>query len=166
MRGRDLLNGMELADPAFVEAADGRAAGKKRSRVRWGVTAACLCLAVLAGWFALGRGDARPDGGGIDGDSAGTLPGAAEIYPAVMVENRLYEWRRGAAIAQTLPQDSVYYGEIRHAGGKTPNGNGEFVSTFDAAGQIYTRPDDPNSVYLVLTTDWMKETVVAFDLVC
>lgn len=46
MRGNELLDKMELIDPAFVEAANA-APGKKtvkRRRVKWIVAAACVCL--------------------------------------------------------------------------------------------------------------------------
>lgn len=46
MRGKELLDKMELIDPAYVEAAEAapvRKAGKVK-HFRWGVVAACLCL--------------------------------------------------------------------------------------------------------------------------
>ena len=46
MRGKELLDKMELIDPAYVEAADAaplRKAGKPR-RVKWIVAAACICV--------------------------------------------------------------------------------------------------------------------------
>lgn len=45
MRGNDLLDKMELVAPAFVEAADVEPIRKKHRWVKWGVMAACLCLA-------------------------------------------------------------------------------------------------------------------------
>ena len=44
MRGIELLDKMELIDPAYVEAADTRPKSKKNVWVKWGVMAACLCL--------------------------------------------------------------------------------------------------------------------------
>jgi hypothetical protein len=95
----------------------------------------------------------------------GTLPGADEIYPTIMVEGNLYEWRKGAAISSELPDDCVYYGELIHVEGETPNNNNEFVSEFSVSGQIYTVPQTDTVVYLCLTTDWLENTVVVFDLV-
>jgi hypothetical protein len=95
----------------------------------------------------------------------GTLPGADEIYPTIMVEGNLYEWRKGAAICSELPDDCVYYGELIHVEGETPNNNNEFVSVFSVSGQIYTVPETDTVVYLCLTTDWLENTVVVFDLV-
>ena len=47
MRGNDLLDKMELIDPAFIEAAD-KLPEKTKHRFRWGMAAACF-LVVLAG---------------------------------------------------------------------------------------------------------------------
>ncbi len=47
MRGDELLNKMELVDPAYLEAADERPDTKKRNWLKYGIAAACLC-AVLA----------------------------------------------------------------------------------------------------------------------
>lgn len=94
-----------------------------------------------------------------------TLPGADEIYPSVQVEGKLYEWRMGAAILDELPEASAYYAGIEHISESTPGGDGEFASTFDAAGDIYTVSEDDSCVYLVLSTDWMENTVVVFDRV-
>lgn len=48
MRGNELLDKMELIDPAYVEAADTVAKRKKNVFIKWGAIAACLCL-VAAG---------------------------------------------------------------------------------------------------------------------
>ena len=46
MRGKELLDKMELVDPAYVEAAEAAPArkGGKLRRFGWGAAAACLCL--------------------------------------------------------------------------------------------------------------------------
>lgn len=46
MRGDDFLDKMELVDPAFVEAADRTPSAHKRSAMRWGVLAACICFVI------------------------------------------------------------------------------------------------------------------------
>ena len=97
--------------------------------------------------------------------SAGTLMGDTEIYPTVMVDGRLYEWRRGAAVCNGLPIDSVYYDEIIHVEGEIPGNDCEFVSTFSVSGKIYTIVENDEFVCLCLTTDWLNEAVVIFDLV-
>ena len=105
-------------------------------------------------------------GCGSGSESGGpTLPGSDEIYPAVMVEGSLYEWRRGAAVLDKLPDSAEYVADIKHSGERTPAENDEFVSVFDAAGEIYAEPDDDALVYLLLSTDWMQEKAVIFDRV-
>ena len=79
--------------------------------------------------------------------SAGTLMGDTEIYPTVMVDGRLYEWRKGRALCNELPNDC------------------EFVSVFSVSGQIYTIVENDEFVCLRLTTDWLNEAAVIFDLV-
>ncbi len=47
MRGQELLDRMELIDPAYVEAANRLPRKKKQTFIRWGALAACLCLALV-----------------------------------------------------------------------------------------------------------------------
>lgn len=47
MRGNELLDKMELMDPAYVEAADQKPK-RRNTWVKWGIMAACFCLAVTA----------------------------------------------------------------------------------------------------------------------
>ena len=54
MRGNELLDKLELIDPAYVEAADTKPKKKKNAWVKWGAMAACLCLAVI-GTLTMGR---------------------------------------------------------------------------------------------------------------
>ena len=89
--------------------------------------------------------------------------GDTDIYPTVMVEGHLFEWRFGRAIGG-LPKESLYYGEIVHVDKKIPTDNCEFVSAFSVSGHIYTVPGNTDSVYLQLTTDWMEKKNVAFDI--
>ncbi len=134
---------------------------KKKSHLvwmKWGAMASCLCLVVgLAIPTILNT--LNPNEG-----AAGTLMGDTEIYPTVMVDGQLYEWRKGAAICNELPNDSMYYGEITHVDGESPTKDCEFVSVFSVSGQIYTVSENGDYVYLCLTTDWLNETVVVFDL--
>lgn len=55
MRGTELLDKMELANAAFVQAADQPPAGKRRGRIRWLAVAACFCFVAVAA-LALWRG--------------------------------------------------------------------------------------------------------------
>ncbi len=92
-----------------------------------------------------------------------TLPGAMEVYPTVMVNDRLYEWHRGKAVNRVPSiEGSVYYGDLIETGGHTPHENGEFAALFSASGQIYTLPDDEDIVYIKISTDWMEGVFVKF----
>ena len=51
MRGNDLLEKIELIDPAFVEEADRQPVKKKVIWIRWTAMAACFCLIVCAAWL-------------------------------------------------------------------------------------------------------------------
>ena len=44
MRGNELLDKMELIDPAYIEAADAAPNKRKSVWAKWGAAAACLCL--------------------------------------------------------------------------------------------------------------------------
>lgn len=46
MRGQELLDHMNLVDPAYVEAADQLPKKKKQTVIKWGALAACLCLTI------------------------------------------------------------------------------------------------------------------------
>lgn len=53
MRGSELLDKMELVDPAYVEAAGATPpAVKRRGWVKWGAVAACLCVLIGTGALA------------------------------------------------------------------------------------------------------------------
>jgi hypothetical protein len=152
----ELLGDIDAGHIQQAHAAPARAKGP--AWVKWGAMAACLCL-VIFGVTMWNKVQTQPD------NSTSTLLGADEIYPTIMVEGNLYEWRKGAAICSELPDDRVYYGELIHVEGETPNHNNEFVSVFSVSGQIYTVPQTDTVVYLCLTTDWLENTVVAFDFV-
>ena len=96
--------------------------------------------------------------------SGGTLYGADQVYPTVMVNGAKYEWHRGDAIQFSgLPDGCEAYGEIVHTEAETPQADGELASLFPVSGTIYTVPADETVVYLRLTTDWMENAVVQFD---
>ena len=122
-------------------------------RNRGAALAGLLCLLVLAGvcsWRAGRR-------------SGPTLPGADQINPTVLVGGVRYEWHRGAAVSPALPEGCVYYGALTHVTETAPARDGEFAAAFSAAGEIYTVPGDPDTVYVVLTTGWMENAAVRFD---
>lgn len=96
----------------------------------------------------------------LGGEIQGLMRGTG-IYPAVMVDGHFYKWR----YLHGRPKDSIYYGEIVHVDGKTPTKDCEFVSAFPVSGQIYIVPGNSERVYVYLTTEWMENQNVVFDLV-
>lgn len=164
MNVKKFSDAMDELDSKYLDEALHFQKRDRKSRwLPWGAMAACLCI-LLASVFAWLPG-ARfwEDEHALT--SGCTLPGASEIYPTVMVEDQLYEWRRGMAIARGLPDDSVLYGAITHVEESTPQHNCEFAATFNVTGEIYLVESTSNSVYLVMTTDWLQDAVVIFDLV-
>lgn len=162
MKEKHILSVLGQVNEDYIEQA-GATIGKSRKiqKLKWGkwaVMAACLCL-VVVGVMTWQNANTQVEYG------MGTLMGDTEIYPTVMVNGQLYEWRKGAAICNSLPNDCVYYGDLTHIEGETPTYDSEFVSAFSVSGQIYTIPQNDDCVYLCLTTDWLNETIVVFDLV-
>ena len=51
MRGNELLNKMELVDPAYLDAAEKSPAPRGRRWVKYGLVAACLCVAMLLSYW-------------------------------------------------------------------------------------------------------------------
>ena len=125
------------------------------------VSAACLCLVI--GLTLVFPKEKEPP---VDEGRLGCglmFPGADEIYPTIMVNGELYEWRFGKAIIEALPVGSVYYGKINHMIGlTTPEYDRDFVSVFSASGRIFVDPNE-DLVYLELTTDWLENTIVIFE---
>ncbi len=140
-------------DESYV--AEARTAVKKKRSfawLEWVPVAACLCLFIVG--FLFWKSMDLQVGGNI-------LMGDSDIYPMVMVDGQLYEWHG----CDELPADCVYYGEIKHVEGKTPANDGEFVSWFSVSGQIYTVSGNSDCVYLCVTTEWLTEATVLFDIV-
>ena len=90
------------------------------------------------------------------------LPGSDIIYPTVMVNGGLYEWRQGNAEIDTLPVGSVYYGKINHSDNSTPKNDCEFVSVFTANGEVFV-DQTIDLVYIIITTDWLDNKIVVFE---
>lgn len=106
------------------------------------------------------------------------------IYPAVSVNGICYKLERDRfdVVLMTLDKNSTqfrvstpddknyvllletlsYYGKLKRSWRKIPLSDREFVSAFKAQGLIYTDPNDEEHVYLVLTTDWIDDAIVAF----
>lgn len=98
-----------------------------------------------------------------------TIPGEDVLYPTVMVDGKLYEWRRGSAIVNTFTKDdtyfltsSDYYGKIKKTEMKNPEADCELSCMFAVEGKIYTVQNE-EYIYLVMTTDWLDNAIVIFD---
>lgn len=159
MNRKDLFNSFNEIDESLLERSETARKNKIPIWHKWGVLASCFCLtAFIITTFCIIRLH-RNKGNG-------TLPGAEEIYPTVMVNDKLYEWYKGEgnAIYSKLPDDCKFYGEIYHTKEIIPKNNCGFASVFDVSGEIYTTSSN-NFIYLKLTTSWTENTVVKFELI-
>lgn len=158
MKAPKMVDAMNYIDDDLVSDSITYKKKKTSQWTKWVSLAACLCVLILGTlvWQAINMYQNQ--------HGAGTLLGADEVYPTVMVDGKLYEWRRGRAICDALPSNCTYYGQVIHIGRNSPQGDCEFASTFLANGDIYTLRDD-DCVYICLTTDWLKDTIVVFDLI-
>ena len=91
MRGHELLQKIELVDPASVAAADAPVKKGTPRWLRWGAMAACLCL-VIGGIWAAGRRSGEPQPGPGSGEGPGTVNGLERItVPALQTGEMGYE---------------------------------------------------------------------------
>ena len=127
MNRKNLYRSFNEVDDYILERSESVVHRKKHSIwMKWWAIAACLCF-IIIGVTMWNETQIQPD------NSTNTLLGADEIYPTIMVQGHLYEWRKGAAICNGLPDDCVYYGELIHVEGERPNNDSEFVSVFPSA---------------------------------
>lgn len=157
MKTPKMVDAMSYIDDNLVSGAITYTKAKKRQWVKWVSLAACLCVLLIGAvaWKNVDRTQPPPCAGS-------TMPGWDEVYPTVMVDGKLYEWRKGRAICLDVPEDCVYYGQVIHVVEKHPKNDCEFASVFNISGDIYVCPSD-GCVYICVTTYWMKDTFVVFD---
>ena len=160
MKTPKMVDAMSYIDDDLVSDAITHTKAKKRQWVKWVSLAACLCVLLLGTVVWKNMDSTQPST--RPPQSGGTLLGDTEVYPTVMVDGELYEWRKGRAICETVPEDLVYYGKVTHVVEKHPKNNCEFASVFNLSGDIYICPSD-GCVYICVTTYWMKDTFVVFD---
>lgn len=183
MRADRIFRAIGLIDDKFLDIAENTPAREPVSRewVKWVSIAACLVLV-----FSLGRGifrtgskttDSATSGsyntststGSMMGNNSDTVSdtsnegttsdgGEELVSAAVMVSGVIYEWD---AECDALPENAVFYGEIVCVDASVPENDCELASEFDVTGEIYTSDSD-DAVYLVVTTDWLEETVIRF----
>lgn len=124
MRGNELLDKMELADPAYVEAADRKPLRKRRGWIPWAAAAACLCL-LLAAIPAFSQKPSTPQEGTTDYGGP----------PRVAVNGRTYVISPYLASSEELPDGFTY-------AGTTDVDNGFEDCAY------YTNPDIPEWIYV------------------
>ncbi|MCR5740376.1 MAG: hypothetical protein K6G43_11230 [Lachnospiraceae bacterium] len=112
-------------------------------------------------------------------------PSKTYAYPTVLVNGEYYEFRRTRVngvgpllvVPNGIPKELWpddpnvvlegldYYGEIIHYSGEYqyPKEDCEIVCWFDIQGQIYTDPNNKDTVYLYIETPWIEYAVAAFD---
>ena len=124
MRGNELLDKMELADPAYVEAADRKPLRKRRGWIAWAAAAACLCL-LIAAIPVFSQKPSTPQEGTTDYGGP----------PRVAVNGRTYVISPYLANAEELPDGFTY-------AGTTDVDNGFEDCAY------YTNPDIPEWIYV------------------
>ena len=124
MRGNELLDKMELADPAYVEAADRKPLRQRHGWIPWAASAACLCL-LLAAIPAFSQKPSTPQEGATDYGGP----------PRVAVNGRTYVISPYLANAEELPDGFTY-------AGTTDVDNGFEDCAY------YTNPDIPEWIYV------------------
>lgn len=77
MNGNELLEKMDLIDPAYINAADPAPKKTNASWIKWGAAAACICLAVVA-FMLIARSGASEDAP-ISGNSASIMKTTAKV---------------------------------------------------------------------------------------
>lgn len=193
MTGFEFLENISSIDDDLIFEAENWVDHKPRNlKILAGIAAAAAaCLCFTAG-LSVGSSHEKNDGFLVFGASGGsvdnsdnssdvvnvdpggeeilwgpcpTLPGADEIYPTIMVNGKLYEWKQGRAVIDEwdLPKGCVYRGKIYYMPGKTvPEANQEFVSAFNTSGLIFIDPEE-DLVYLQITTSWLDRKFVIFE---
>ena len=124
MRGNELLDKMELADPAYVEAADRKPLRQRRGWIPWAAAAACLCL-LIAAIPVFSQKPSTPQEGATDYGGP----------PRVAVNGRTYVISPYLANAEELPDGFTY-------AGTTDVDNGFEDCAY------YTNPDIPEWIYV------------------
>lgn len=105
MRGNELLDKMELIDPAYMEAADVNPKRRKNAWMKWGTMAACFCLAVASALMIPGIRSA-PVPPVSDPDQDGTIQRndePTEYSPTTIIP--------GVALDEPYDPDSLIYND-------------------------------------------------------
>lgn len=108
MRGNELLDKMELIDPAYVEAADAEPKKKRIVWLKWGtLAAACLCVivgvAAMIPYFSRSHVDPQPVGSHADPQPGG-------IHLSEKTTAKVSYGRENGAV-NSMESDLVYFTE-------------------------------------------------------
>ena len=184
MTGSEFLENINSIDSDLILEAENWVDHKSRNlKILSGIAAAaaaCLCFA--AGFSAGSSREKTPTandipalsggntGNSVNADSSGEdrLVGCRlyDIYPTIMVNGRLYEWKaygRSVIDDWDLPKGCVYRGKILYMPGKeVPEDEREFVADYKASGLVFLDPEE-DIVYLQMTTDWLDNKFVVFE---
>lgn len=100
-------------------------------------------------------------------ESGCTLPGAGKIYPAVMLNESIYNWDHMAGPITKLPEGQLpkgyeYVGDIEYTNTGKLNKDFQFIATFNATGQLYYNIHDSNNLCICITTYWLDNAYVIF----
>ena len=93
--------------------------------------------------------------------TAPELPDSDVIYPAVFYRCELYYWERLSR--KPLPQPLTPVGEIEYIREAEPYADLQFIGMFQVNGTAYLYAEEPDILYVCLTTDWMSDTFVMFN---
>lgn len=110
MRGNELLDKMELVDPAYVEAADRNPVGKRSRWIKWGAVAACLSLVAIGGGFLYRQINANQPESRLVVE---TIENIEEIYYAyggeLLVQNFMLSDARSATVELSHDEEGGLY---------------------------------------------------------
>ena len=101
------------------------------------------------------------------------LPGG--IDPVLMVEGTRYLWHgvnnggmvihadEEGRLTSSLPEGCEALGALGEVTENPPEKDFQMQAGFGATGEVYGDPDKPLVVYVLMTTDWFKETYIRFE---
>lgn len=154
MRGTELLDKLELVDPAFVAEADDLPVKKRTVWLKWGGLAACACLLAASAAFALNGPAAvvvepAPTEGAspavTDSPTASGRPDALQIDMGGIVVNGAED----PVSAARLYYDPALYDEVRWDSGDAADYFGRALApTYVPEGLTPTNPEGAATVFL------------------
>ena len=120
-----------------------------------------FCL-MLAGFLTVFSMRNKPDS---NGSALGT------ITPQILIGDTVYYWAgtiqeqtgtQTDANGNSLPEGFHEYGGFLATVDTPPTEDLQMQAEFSAFGTVYRNPDTPEVIYILMTTDWFKDTYVRF----